>query len=84
MHSEAPTDDVFKIAPRGVVLTTENEVKKYLSLMHQQIVVGQAMPLSNKTNITKEELSVVALWLKKRDWIGRAKKRPKILALPTC
>jgi len=63
-HSETPTDDVFKVTPKGVVLTSEAEVRKHLPLIYQHVVVSKTMPLANKTNITDEERAKIEIWIR--------------------
>jgi len=62
-HGSHPTDEIFREAPKGVVLETEEQMLKVLPQLHQQIVVGKTMPLANKTKMTDEERSILSAWI---------------------
>jgi uncharacterized membrane protein len=63
-HSSNPTDDVFKAAPKGLIFESEAQIRAVAENIFQQVVVGKTMPLANKTQMTEEERSVLAQWLK--------------------
>ena len=62
-HSPQPTDDVFKVTPKGVSLVTEDDVRKILSLIYEQVAVSKTMPLGNKTQMTDDERALLTTWL---------------------
>lgn len=63
-HSSNPTDDVFKTAPKGLVLESEQQMRQVLPQLYQQVVVTKIMPLANKTQITDEEREVLSQWIR--------------------
>jgi len=62
-HSLKPTDDIFKEAPKGMILDTEEQIRNSAERIYQQVVVAKVMPLGNKTNMTLEERDLLAQWL---------------------
>ncbi|MGE3975258.1 MAG: urate hydroxylase PuuD [Bdellovibrionales bacterium] len=62
-HSQHPTDDIFKVTPKSVVLETEQQVRSVADKIYQQVVVGKIMPLGNKTQMTDEERARFHQWL---------------------
>lgn len=62
-HSSAPTDDVFKVAPKGLIFENEDQIRASKTTIYQQVVVGKTMPLANKTQMTDEERALVGQWL---------------------
>ena len=62
-HSANPTDDVFKIAPNGMMLDTKESIIKYSELINQRAVITKTMPQGNKTGITQAERDVLGCWI---------------------
>lgn len=62
-HGAQPTDEVFTVPPKGVILETEAQILAMKTQIIQQVVIGKTMPLANKTNMTDEERSLIAQWL---------------------
>ncbi len=62
-HSPNPTDDTFKVAPKGIVFENEAQVRALADKIHVQVVVGRTMPLGNKTLMTDEERAIINQWL---------------------
>ncbi len=65
-HSSNPTDDVFKVAPKGLILETPQQVNQSRDLIYQQVVVGRTMPLANKTQMTDDERNLIANWINRK------------------
>lgn len=63
-HSDHPTDDVFKIAPKGMTFDNPEQVVALADAIYQQVVVAPIMPLGNKTNMTEEERSIIDQWVR--------------------
>lgn len=61
-HAKAPTDDIFKAAPMGVMLDTWQDIEKWAGKIHHRTVFTRDMPFLNKTGMTDEERKVVANW----------------------
>lgn len=62
-HSSSPTDDVFKIAPAGVILTDADSIKQWAPRIKARVIDSKDMPFMNKTQITDEERKTLALWI---------------------
>lgn len=62
-HSSNPTDDVFRVPPKGIILETEQQVQSVAEKIYQQVVVGKTMPIGNKTQMTDQEREVIHQWL---------------------
>ncbi len=62
-HSEAPTDDVFRIAPNGLRLDTPALVKAQAARIKERACNLKTMPLANKTQMTDDERARLAAWI---------------------
>ena len=62
-HSATPTDDVYKVAPNGVMYDTPEDIVKKKDLIMQRVVLTKTMPQNNKTNITEEERNTIRCWI---------------------
>jgi uncharacterized membrane protein len=62
-HSQQPTDDVFKVTPKGISLVTEENIHAWLPQIYQQVAVAKTMPLANKTQMTDEERQLLSTWV---------------------
>ncbi len=62
-HSPQPTDDVFKVTPKGISLVTEQDIRAVLPQIYQQVAVTRIMPLANKTNMTEDERRLITDWV---------------------
>jgi len=54
-HSATPTDEVFRIAPSGVILDTPDDIERWARRIIVRTVVNKDMPMINKTDMTDEE-----------------------------
>jgi len=63
-HSAAPTDDLYTIAPNGVMFDTPKQIQKWAPTIMQRSVILKNMPLGNKTEITDEERNKIGRWIK--------------------
>ncbi|MBL4680837.1 MAG: urate hydroxylase PuuD [Pseudomonadales bacterium] len=54
-HSATPTDEVFRIAPSGVILDTPDDIERWAAQIIARTVVNKDMPMINKTDMTDEE-----------------------------
>jgi uncharacterized membrane protein len=64
-HAAKPTDKDIEKAPGGVKLETIADIKKYSSKILKQSVLTNAMPLANKTKMTKKERQGLGDWIKR-------------------
>jgi uncharacterized membrane protein len=62
-HAAKPTHDGFAEAPKGVMLETIEEVRRYAPLIEVQAVKTHVMPLGDETGITDEERARLGAWI---------------------
>ncbi len=62
-HSSNPTDDVYKVAPNGVMYDTPEQIVKLKDKIMQRAVITKTMPQNNKTNITQKERDMIGCWI---------------------
>ncbi len=62
-HSAKPTDDIYKVAPNGVMYDTPQEIVLKKDLVMQRVVLTKTMPQNNKTNMTEEERDKIRCWI---------------------
>ena len=65
-HSRTPTDDIFKVAPLGVVLDSWEDIERFAPQVVRRTTVTKDMPFLNKTKMTEEERQVIARWFAQR------------------
>ena len=61
-HATAPTDEIFKVAPLGVVFDDYDSVTRQAAQIYHRTVVTRDMPFMNKTNMSSEERLVIQRW----------------------
>ena len=62
-HAAAPTDEVFTVAPGGVMFDTLAEVKQWAPRIKARSIDGRDMPFMNKTGMTDAERASLAQWI---------------------
>lgn len=62
-HAQKPTHQGFKEPPKGVMLETLDELRRYNAQIMAQAVRNKAMPLGNETGMTDEERQKLGAWL---------------------
>jgi uncharacterized membrane protein len=62
-HAAKPTKEGFSEAPKGVVLETTDELRRYAAQIDMQAVKNDAMPLGNETEMTDEERAKLGAWI---------------------
>jgi uncharacterized membrane protein len=60
-HAQQNTNVAFPTAPKGILLETEDQVRKQAALIAVQ-VSSKAMPLGNLTQMTDDERALVVKW----------------------
>ena len=65
-HSATPSDEIFVIAPMGVMFDTWRQIEQRAALIHHRSVVTKDMPLLNKTGMTEEDRQTIATWFTER------------------
>ncbi|MFT4924525.1 MAG: putative membrane protein [Phenylobacterium sp.] len=64
-HSANPTDNVFTVAPAGVMFDDITAMSQWASRIKARSVDTNDMPLANKTGMTDEEREYLGLWYAK-------------------
>lgn len=62
-HSATPTDEVFQVAPGGVILDDLQGMQRWAQRIQARTIDAPDMPFMNKTNMTDEERAIVSRWL---------------------
>ncbi len=62
-HSEEPSDDIFTIAPAGIVFSDIETIKQWAPRIKARVIDAKDMPLMNKTDMTAQERTSLAIWL---------------------
>lgn len=65
-HSSMPSDDIFKVAPLGIILDGWADIQRYAPQIVNRTTVTKDMPLLNKTNMTEQERQQIADWYAQR------------------
>jgi uncharacterized membrane protein len=63
-HSAKPTDEIFVIAPLGLMFDTWSQIVQRAPLIHRRAVVTKDMPMMNKTGMTEDERQIIGKWFK--------------------
>lgn len=61
-HSATPTDDMFKVAPMGLVFDNWEQIEAKSGFIYQRTSISKDMPFLNKSKMTEEERQLVAQW----------------------
>lgn len=61
-HSAQPTDDMFVVAPLGLMYDTWQQIEQRASVIHRRTVITKDMPLMNKTGMTEDERQIIGTW----------------------
>jgi uncharacterized membrane protein len=62
-HAARPTFDGIAEAPKGVMLETPEQMRRFAALINQQVVRSEAMPPGNATEMTEEERAILGAWI---------------------
>ena len=62
-HAAAPTDPTIKQAPKGVIFSSIDDLKRYATQIEAQAVRNQVMPMGNKTGMTLAERDKLGAWI---------------------
>ena len=63
-HASQPSDPDFSKAPNGVRLETIGDLRKYSEQIMKQAVLTGAMPLANRTRMTRKERDIIGFWIR--------------------
>lgn len=61
-HSASPSDEVFRVAPGGVVLDSVQDIERWAAPIKARTVGAGDMPFMNKTGMTEQERRIIARW----------------------
>jgi uncharacterized membrane protein len=62
-HSKTPTDEIFKIAPLGVMYDTPAQIRAKATQIKLRAVDTKTMPFGNKTGMTDDERALLGRWI---------------------
>ena len=62
-HAAKPTFDGIAEAPKGVMLESPQQIRRFAPLINQQAVRTETMPPGNATEMTEEERQILAAWI---------------------
>ncbi len=62
-HADAPTDEIFTIAPAGIIFSDEATIKQWAPRIKARVIDAKDMPFMNKTQMTDDERNTLAIWL---------------------
>jgi uncharacterized membrane protein len=62
-HSANPIKPGFKEPPKGVMLETIEELRRYATQIETQAVRNKSMPLGNETGMTDDERAQLGAWI---------------------
>jgi uncharacterized membrane protein len=62
-HAAKPTFDGITEAPKGVMLESPQQIRRFAALINQQAVRTETMPPGNATEITDEERAILGAWI---------------------
>lgn len=62
-HSQAPSDNVYRSAPNGVMFDTPEQILRKAADIQTRAVTLRNMPLANITAITREERAALGAWV---------------------
>ncbi|MGB1262126.1 MAG: urate hydroxylase PuuD [Cognaticolwellia sp.] len=65
-HAKQPTDDIFTLAPAGIIFNDIADIKQWAPRIKARVIDAQDMPFMNKTQMTDQERMRVALWLQQQ------------------
>ena len=66
-HADKPSFPGMTEAPKGVKLDSEERIRALAPQIHQQVVLGKAMPPGNLTAMTEEERVLLDRWFRGGD-----------------
>jgi len=61
-HSAKPTDEIFVIAPLGLMFDTWQQIEQRAAVIHRRAVVTKDMPMMNKTAMTEDDRQIIGKW----------------------
>lgn len=62
-HSANPSDEIFTVAPGGVMLDSLDQIHQWAGRIQVRTVISKDMPFMNKTAMTDKERAQLGAWL---------------------
>ena len=62
-HSAYPTDDIFRVAPNGMMFDTPEQIRIAAPRVVERAAAQRTMPPGNKTAITDDEREILRRWV---------------------
>jgi len=62
-HAAVPSDPTIKQAPKGVIFSSVEDMKRHATQIEAQAVRNQVMPMGNKTGMTQAERDQLGAWI---------------------
>jgi uncharacterized membrane protein len=63
-HAAKPTDEIFVVAPVGLMFDTWQQIEQRAAVIHNRAVVTRDMPMMNKTGMTEADRQIIGNWFK--------------------
>jgi uncharacterized membrane protein len=63
-HSTAPSDEVYRVAPLGIMFDTPEQIRSQAARIAVRAVETRTMPLGNKTHMTEAERAALGVWIR--------------------
>ena len=61
-HAQMPTQAGFSAPPKGVILESADDIVRHAQTIYQQVVITNAMPIGNLTQISDDERALIDQW----------------------
>ncbi|WP_428242925.1 urate hydroxylase PuuD [Gynuella sp.] len=61
-HSRKPTDELFPVAPLGMMFNDKKDIERHWDRIVARATVSKDMPFNNRTHMTEEERKILAQW----------------------
>ncbi|AJQ92133.1 urate hydroxylase PuuD [Gynuella sunshinyii] len=61
-HSRKPTDELFPVAPLGMMFNDQKDIERHWDRIVARATVSKDMPFNNRTHMTEEERKILAQW----------------------
>lgn len=62
-HSAFPTDDIFRVAPNGVMFDSPDQINIAAPRIAERAAIQRTMPPGNKTSMTDAERDILRRWV---------------------
>lgn len=70
-HAANPGDELFQIAPKGIVYDSPEAIRAQADSIYRNAVISSYMPLGNKTGMLESERELLGIWIQQGALIER-------------